>query len=255
MVRQPYIELRHITKEFHLSSGVFTALSDINVVFHAGEFTSVVGRSGSGKSTLMNMITGIDQPTSGEVIVEGQEIHHFTENHRAQWRGQNLGIVFQFYQLIPVLTLLENVMLPMQILGERDLTVTQAQGLTLLDSVGLKEQANLLPSKVSGGQQQCAAIARALANDPPILIADEPTGNLGSMEAEMVFDIFTKLVGEGKTVIMVTHDEDLASRSQRMLRLSDGKLVGEKILRTTKTKSRKKPFFKFGFRRKKRNDA
>ena len=252
---QPFIELRHITKEFRLSSGVFTALSDINVVFHSGEFTSVVGRSGSGKSTLMNMITGIDRPTSGEVLVEGQAIHDLTENQRALWRGKNLGIVFQFYQLIPVLTLLENVMLPMQILGERDLALTETKGLALLDSVGLKQHAHKRPSKVSGGQQQCAAIARALANDPPILIADEPTGNLGSNEAELVFDIFTKLVDEGKTVIMVTHDEDLALRSQRMLRLSDGKLVGEEYVKKARVKLKKIPFFKFGIRRKKRNDA
>ena len=252
---QPFIELRHITKEFRLSSGVFTALSDINVVFHSGEFTSVVGRSGSGKSTLMNMITGIDRPTSGEVLVEGQAIHDLTENQRALWRGKNLGIVFQFYQLIPVLTLLENVMLPMQILGERDLALTETKGLALLDSVGLKQHAHKRPSKVSGGQQQCAAIARALANDPPILIADEPTGNLGSNEADLVFDIFTKLVDEGKTVIMVTHDEDLALRSQRMLRLSGGELVGREHVRKASVKFKKLPFFKFGIRRKKRNDA
>lgn len=223
----PYIELLHVTKQFQLSSGVFTALEDINVIFRSGEFTSVVGRSGSGKSTLMNMVTGIDQPSSGEVMVDGRPIHHLTENQRARWRGKNLGIVFQFYQLIPVLSLLENVMLPMQILGDQDLSGCEGRALALLDAVGLHDQAGKRPSKVSGGQQQCAAIARALANDPPILIADEPTGNLGSAEARMILDIFSQLVAQGKTVIMVTHDEELASRSQRMIQLSDGRLVAD----------------------------
>ena len=239
----PLIELQNITKEFELSSGVFTALSDINVVFHAGEFTSVVGRSGSGKSTLMNMITGIDKPTKGEVIVDGKAIHHLSENQRAIWRGKNLGIVFQFYQLIPVLSLLENVMLPMQILGNNDLAAAKAKALTLLDTVGLKDQANKHPSKVSGGQQQCAAIARSIANDPPILIADEPTGNLGTEEAMMVMGIFNRLVEEGKTVIMVTHDDDLASQTQSKLQLSDGHLVTDKVNGKRVEKVTKRGFF------------
>ncbi len=221
------IELRNVSKEFALASGVFTALSDINIIFRAGEFTSVVGRSGSGKSTLMNMITGIDQPSSGEVIVDGSLIHNLSENNRARWRGRNLGIVFQFYQLIPVMSLLENVMLPMQIMGEKDLAICESKALELLDSVGLREQADMRPSRVSGGQQQCAAIARSLANDPSILIADEPTGNLGSSEANMILQIFAQLVDRGKTVIMVTHDHDLAARSHRILQLSDGRLVSD----------------------------
>ena len=252
-IGQPFIELQHITKEFRLSSGVFTALSDINVVFRSGEFTSVVGRSGSGKSTLMNMITGIDQPTHGEVIVDGEAIQDFSENQRARWRGKNLGIIFQFYQLIPVMSLLENVMLPMQILGNKDLAATEAKALALLDAVGLKEHAYKRPSKVSGGQQQCAAIARALANDPPILIADEPTGNLGSVEAAMVMDIFNKLVEEGKTVIMVTHDDDLASQTTRKLRLSDGELVGDQPIKKKATKPQKKRLFNLWRGRKQRN--
>jgi len=221
------IELRNVSKQFALASGVFTALSDINIIFRAGEFTSVVGRSGSGKSTLMNMITGIDQPSSGEVIVDGSLIHNLSENNRARWRGKNLGIVFQFYQLIPVMSLLENVMLPMQIMGEKDLAICESRALDLLDSVGLREQADMRPSRVSGGQQQCAAIARSLANDPSIFIADEPTGNLGSSEASMIMEIFTQLVDQGKTVIMVTHDSDLSARSHRILQLSDGKLISD----------------------------
>lgn len=224
---QSSIELRNLTKQFALASGVFTALSDINVNFRSGEFTSVVGRSGSGKSTLMNMITGIDRPSSGEVIVDGKPIHSLSETKRARWRGRNLGIVFQFYQLIPVMSLLENVMLPMQILGEKDLAVCEARALDLLDSVGLRAQAGMRPSRVSGGEQQCAAIARSLANDPSILLADEPTGNLGSSEASMILEIFTQLVDQGKTVIMVTHDSDLAARSHRILQLSDGKLISD----------------------------
>jgi len=224
---QSNIELRKLTKKFTLASGVFTALSDINVIFRAGEFTSVVGRSGSGKSTLMNMITGIDKPSSGEVLVDEKPIHSLSENKRARWRGRSLGIVFQFYQLIPVMSLLENVMLPMQILGEKELAVCEARALDLLDAVGLRAQAGMRPSKVSGGQQQCAAIARSLANDPSILIADEPTGNLGSSEASMIMEIFTQLVDQGKTVIMVTHDAELAARSHRILQLSDGKLISD----------------------------
>jgi len=222
-----YISLQHVTKNFTLASGVFTALDDVNIDFRSSEFTCVVGRSGSGKSTLMNMITGIDKPSAGKIVVAGNPIQDFTENERARWRGKNLGIVFQFYQLIPVLSLLENVMLPMQILGETDLPKIEQKALQLLSTVNLQDQAHQRPERVSGGQQQCAAIARALANDPPILIADEPTGNLGSEDAAMVLDIFVRLVREGKTVIMVTHDNDLAQQADRIIRLADGKVVGD----------------------------
>jgi len=222
-----YISLQHVTKNFTLASGVFTALDDVNIDFRSSEFTCVVGRSGSGKSTLMNMITGIDKPSAGKIVVAGNPIQDFTENERARWRGKNLGIVFQFYQLIPVLSLLENVMLHMQILGETDLPKIEQTALQLLSTVNLQDQAHQRPERVSGGQQQCAAIARALANDPPILIADEPTGNLGSEDAAMVLDIFVRLVREGKTVIMVTHDNDLAQQADRIIRLADGKVVGD----------------------------
>ena len=222
-----FIKLEHVTKQFPLPSGVFTALDDINSGFRSGEFTCVVGRSGSGKSTLMNMITGIDKPTSGKILVDGQAIQDLSENERTLWRGKNLGIVFQFYQLIPVLSLLENVMLPMQIKGELEQQTCEKKAMQLLSVVNLHDQANQRPERVSGGQQQCAAIARALANDPPILIADEPTGNLGSEDAAMVMEIFMRLVKEGKTVIMVTHDNDLAKKAGRVLQLSDGKIVGD----------------------------
>lgn len=234
-----YIGLQHVTKQFVLSSGVFTALDDITIDFHSSEFTCVVGRSGSGKSTLMNMITGIDKPTSGKIVVEGQTIQDFSENERALWRGRNLGIVFQFYQLIPVLSLLENVMFPMQLLGELEQKACEERALELLSTVNLRDQAYQRPERVSGGQQQCAAIARALANNPPILIADEPTGNLGSNDAAMVLDIFMHLVDEGKTVIMVTHDNDLARNANRVIQLSDGRIIGdssEKRKNSTKAK-------------------
>ncbi len=222
-----FIKLEHVSKQFPLPSGVFTALDDINSGFRSGEFTCVVGRSGSGKSTLMNMITGIDKPTSGKILVDGRAIQELSENERTLWRGKNLGIVFQFYQLIPILSLLENVMLPMQIKGDLNQQACEEKAMQLLSTVNLLDQATQRPEKASGGQQQCAAIARALANDPPILIADEPTGNLGSEDAAMVMEIFMRLVQAGKTVIMVTHDNDLAKKAGRVLQLSDGRIVGD----------------------------
>lgn len=222
-----FIQLSEISKIYHTAAGNFIALKDINLIFHQSEFTSVVGRSGSGKSTLMNMITGIDRPTSGEVTVAGQRIHQLSETRMARWRGENLGIVFQFYQLLPVLSLLENVMLPMQIAKKYSPAEREARALDLLAQVGLEDFADHVPTRVSGGQQQSAAIARALANDPPILIADEPTGNLGSNEAEKILDIFRRFTLDGKTIIMVTHDHDLASTAQRMITLSDGYMVAD----------------------------
>jgi len=221
------IELKRVCKVYHTTAGDFTALHDIHLTFRQGEFVSVAGRSGSGKSTLMNMITGIDKPSSGEILVAGQPLHNMSENEMARWRGRNLGIVFQFYQLIPVLSLLENVLLPMQIAGLFTPEERETRARSLLDEVGLGGQIHKRPHTVSGGQQQSAAIARALANDPPILIADEPTGNLGSAAADNVFRIFERLSGSGKTVIYVTHDNELAQRAGRALRLSDGRLADD----------------------------
>ena len=224
---QPFARLEHINKVFSVAGMDFVALKNINIAFNQHEFTAVVGRSGSGKSTLMNMITGIDRPTSGTVLVDGIEIHRLSETAMAKWRGENLGIVFQFYQLIPVLSLLENVMLPMQISGKYNHPERLNRAYSLLEQVNLKDFANKKPFMVSGGQQQSTAIARALANDPPIIIADEPTGNLSSGEADQVFRIFQQLSSIGKTIIMVTHDNDLANRAQRVLKLVDGKLISE----------------------------
>jgi len=223
----PYIKLIDLSKTYHTDAGDFLALNHLNVCFNQGEFASIVGRSGSGKSTLMNMITGIDRPTSGKVLIKEQKIQNFNETYMARWRGENLGIVFQFYQLIPVLTLLENVILPMQIAQKYTRTERHQRALDLLDQVGLITVKDQFPSTVSGGQQQSAAIARALANDPPIIIADEPTGNLGSSEAKNILSIFHKLSKQGKTIIMVTHDLELANNAQRILHLSDGILVND----------------------------
>jgi putative ABC transport system ATP-binding protein len=223
--RQPVIEMRDIFKVFKTQAGDFTALKGITTFFYPGEFVSVVGKSGSGKSTLVNMLTGIDHPTSGCVTVNGIPIHEMSESQMSIWRGQNLGIVFQFFQLLPMLTIRENIMLPMDLADSYPLKERLERADALLGLVGLTEVAEELPGAISGGLQQSAAIARALANDPPILIADEPTGNLDSRAAEDVVDIFTQFAGSGKTIIMVTHDPSLARRTSRTLLLSDGKLV------------------------------
>ena len=229
MNSQPFAQLQNINKVFNIAGMNFIALENINISFNQHEFTAVVGRSGSGKSTLMNMMTGIDRPTSGTVLIDGVEIHHLSETAMAKWRGENLGIVFQFYQLIPVLNLLENVILPMQISGKYSHLERVDRAYSLLEQVNLKKFANQKPFMVSGGQQQSTAIARALANDPPIIIADEPTGNLSSGEADQIFRIFQQLSESGKTIIMVTHDHDLAIRAQRVLKLEDGRFASENL--------------------------
>ncbi|MGW8251414.1 MAG: ATP-binding cassette domain-containing protein, partial [Anaerolineales bacterium] len=219
------IEMRDIVKTFKTADTEFTALKGVTTCFDKGEFVSIVGKSGSGKSTLVNMLTGIDHPTSGSVRVGDTYIHKMSENEMSRWRGRNLGIVFQFFQLMPTLTLLENIMLPMALCGNCGPVQREKRSLELLDLVGLQGLADKLPAAVSGGQQQSAAIARALANDPPILIADEPTGNLDSRSADEVFEIFDGLIEQGKTILMVTHDSGLARRTHRTMLLSDGELI------------------------------
>lgn len=223
--RRALIEMKEIVKIFHTGGGEFVALNNISVDFYRGEFVSVVGKSGSGKSTLVNMITGIDHPTQGSVVIAGTPIHTLQESPMSVWRGKNLGIVFQFYQLLPTLSLLENVMLPMDFCNTYPAAEREPRARDLLQRMGLAGAEDKLPAAVSGGQQQTAAIARALANDPPILIADEPTGNLDSKTAEAVFELFSKLVEGGKTVVMVTHDPGLAARTNRVVHLHDGRLV------------------------------
>ena len=221
------IEMVNISKVFKSLAGEFTALKDINACFYPGEFVGVVGRSGSGKSTLVNMLTGIDHPTTGSVRIVDTYPHALSGSRMAVWRGHNLGIVFQFFQLLPMLSLLENILLPMDFCNRYAPEEREERALHLLSMVGLEKSAYELPGAISGGQQQSAAIARALANDPPIVIADEPTGNLDSRAAENVMAIFEGLVEADKTVLMVTHDRGLAERTQRILVLSDGELVDE----------------------------
>ena len=224
------ISLHKITKTYQTPTGDFDALKNISLVFSCGEFISVVGKSGSGKSTLLNMLTGIDRPTMGTVLVDNVDIHKMNESTIARWRGENMGIVFQFYQLLPMLSLLENVMLPMDFCDTVPEDKRQDRALDLLAMVGLTDYAYHMPNEVSGGQQQNAAIARALANDPPIIVADEPTGNLDSRAAEIIFDIFDALTLQGKTIIMVTHDDALAERASRLVRLVGGKIAEDTTL-------------------------
>jgi ABC-type lipoprotein export system ATPase subunit len=223
------IKMRNIVKTYETPVGDFHALRGVDVDFYRGEFVGVVGKSGSGKSTLVNMITGIDRPTSGTVEVGGTFVHNLNESRMARWRGENLGIVFQFFQLLPMLSLLENVMLPMDLSSKYPYAERETRAMELLKMVGLEKYANKMPAAVSGGQQQTAAIARALANDPPLLLADEPTGNLDFRTAAHVFEIFEELVSTGKTIVMVTHDPVLAQQTSRILLLSDGEVINEAI--------------------------
>jgi putative ABC transport system ATP-binding protein len=225
------IEASHVVKTFKTAAGPFTALKEVDLRINRGEFVAIIGKSGSGKSTLLNMLTGIDRPSAGEVFVDNTPIHTLSEGQLAKWRGKHLGIVFQFFQLLPTLTLLENVMLPMDLCGlyarER-----KKRAMGLLELVEMGDQAHKLPAAVSGGQQQRVAIARALANNPPILVADEPTGNLDSKTAQSVFDLFEVLIASGKTIVMVTHDADLAKRVDRAVIVSDGEVIDEYLART-----------------------
>lgn len=219
------VDMLSVRKTYVTGAGEFEALKGINLQVDAGEFVAVVGKSGSGKSTLINMITGIDRPTGGEVWVAGTPVHTLTENQIAVWRGMTVGVVFQFFQLLPTLTVLENVMLPMDFCNIHEPWDRPKRALSLLEMVGVSEQAHKLPANLSGGQQQRVAIARSLANDPPLLVADEPTGNLDSKTAAAVIDFFKELASKGKTILMVTHDNDLARRSGRIVTVYDGQVV------------------------------
>jgi putative ABC transport system ATP-binding protein len=224
------LDLRQVEKAYQTPAGDFYALKGIDLQVQPGEFVAIVGKSGAGKSTLINMVTGIDRPTAGQVRVGPHAVHDMSEDRIAAWRGQNVGVIFQFFQLLPMLTCAQNVMLPMDF---ADLYNTpkerRERALYLLDQVGIPEQADKLPSAVSGGQRQRVAIARALANDPMFLAADEPTGNLDSKTADAVFGVFQKLVDQGKTMLMVTHDRDLASRVSRTVRIADGEIVDDAL--------------------------
>jgi putative ABC transport system ATP-binding protein len=218
------IRLRDVVKTYETGAGDVSVLKRISLQVRPGEFVSVVGPSGSGKSTMLNMITGIDRPTSGEVLVGGEAVHELSENELARWRGRNIGVIFQFFQLLPTLSIVENVMLPMDFCNAYKRRERKQRAMALLDQVGIADQAYKLPSELSGGQQQRAAIARALANDPLLLVGDEPTGNLDMKTANDVFEMFEGLVDQGKTVMIVTHDQGLSKRTQRVLHLLDGQL-------------------------------
>ena len=219
------IELHQVVKVYENAAGGFRALNGVDLAIDRGEFVGIIGRSGSGKSTLMNMITGIDRPTSGDVLVGDTAVHRLSENQMARWRGRNLGIVFQFFQLLPTLSVLENVTLPMDFCRTLPLRERRTHALALLEMVDMAEHAYKLPAALSGGQQQRVAIARSLANDPPLIIADEPTGNLDSKTADTVFGLFERLTAEGKTVVMVTHDTGLAQRIRRTVLIADGEII------------------------------
>ncbi len=221
------IDLNAVTKSYQTDAGPFLALKDIDLHVEAGEFVAIVGKSGSGKTTLINMITGLDRPTDGEILVGGAAVQKLGENQLAAWRGRTIGVIFQFFQLLPTLTALENVMLPMDFCATPAFAERRARALELLALMEIDGHANKLPAKLSGGQQQRVAIARALATDPPILAADEPTGNLDSKTASAVFALFERLAGLGKTILMVTHDPDLARRAGRQLHIADGVIVND----------------------------
>jgi ABC-type lipoprotein export system ATPase subunit len=223
------IQLQEVVKTFKNAAGEFTVLKGVNLSLQKGQFVAIVGKSGSGKSTLLNMITGIDHPSSGRVVIAGTDIYQMSESERSLWRGKNLGVVFQFFQLLPMLTLLENVMLPMDYVGIYDFDERPKRAMELLKLVGLEGQAHKLPVAVSTGQQQSAAIARALATDPPIICADEPTGNLDSHSADVIIKLFDDLVKSGKTIAMVTHDPSLTERTSRTIIISDGELIDETV--------------------------
>jgi putative ABC transport system ATP-binding protein len=219
------IDLNDVFKSYETGAGDVPVLKDINLKVNEGEFVSVVGPSGSGKSTMLNMITGIDRPTDGEVYVAGEAVHEMSENQLARWRGKNVGVIFQFFQLLPTLSIVENVMLPMDFCRTYPTRQRRIRAMELLELVDIADQAHKLPSALSGGQQQRAAIARALANDPPVLVGDEPTGNLDTHTADEVFDLFENLVDQGKTLVIVTHDRGLSARTRRTLHLLDGRLA------------------------------
>lgn len=223
------IQMQDVVKVYSTAAGEFAALKGISLQVGTGEFLGIVGKSGAGKSTLLNMITGVDHLTSGEVVVNTKEssvsLHKLTEDAIASWRGRNLGVVYQSFQLLPMLTLVENIMLPMDLCGRFNPKQSRERALELLQLVEIEDHANKYPTQISGGQQQRVAIARALANDPQILVADEPTGSLDSMTADHIFEVFEHLVSDrGKTIVMVTHDESLKSRFTRTLAIVDGEM-------------------------------
>lgn len=221
----PLIQVKNLQKTYAIGTTKIPALRGVSFDVQRGEFVAVVGPSGSGKSTLLNLIAGVDTLTDGEVLIDGRSIHQLNETERSRWRGVSVGIVFQFFQMLPTMSLLANVMLPMELAGRYTPAERRDRATHLLTRVGLADHIHKLPSRVSGGQQQRAAIARALANEPPLILGDEPTGNLDSGSAENIFTLFSELAAAGTTVLMVTQDEQLAARIPRRITLSEGLVV------------------------------
>ena len=221
----PFIALSRVTKTYDTPAGAFNALSDVSAEIDRGEFVAVAGQSGSGKSTLLNLLAGIDRPTSGEIVVDGARVHEMSERALSTWRGRAIGIVFQFFQLLPTLTACENVMLPMDFCGTWPARERRERALSLLHRLGVADQADKLPAKLSGGQQQRVAVARALANAPRLLLADEPTGNLDSRTSQALLELLATLAAEGQTIVMVTHDHAALDYAQRTIALVDGRVA------------------------------
>ena len=227
MSSPPLISLNGVAKTYASMAAPVVALHEVNLDIQQGEFVAVIGKSGSGKTTLINLLTGIDSPSAGSIRIASTEVHTLNQEGLSAWRGRSVGIVFQFFQLLPSLTIAENVMLPMDFCNTYAPRERLRRALDLLDQMGIAEQADKLPTALSGGQQQRAAIARALANDPPLIVANEPTGNLDSHTAEQVIEFFAHLVSGGKTVVMVTHERDLSRYFARSITLRDGTIVGD----------------------------
>jgi putative ABC transport system ATP-binding protein len=221
------IEVRDVVKTYPLGAAEVIALDHLSVAIAHGEFAAIVGRSGSGKTTLLNLLAGIDRPTSGTVRVDGADLGTLSESELAAWRGENVGLVFQFFQLLPTLTVIENVMLPMDFAKKIPVGERRDRAQQLLERVGIGDQADKVPTTLSGGQQQRAAIARALANDPPLLLADEPTGNLDSVTAAAVLDVFADLNADGQTIVVVTHERDIRAIAGREVTLVDGRVAAD----------------------------
>ncbi|MDA3851847.1 MAG: ABC transporter ATP-binding protein [Spirochaetaceae bacterium] len=227
---QRLIELKNLYKTYQLPWGKLNAVHDISLELQSGEFLAVVGQSGSGKTTLINLVCGIDSLSSGSIRIGDTQLEQLSQRKLNLWRGSNLGVVFQFFQLLPTLSIMENILLPMNFCNIIPVNQRKDRALALLDRVGILEQANKFPSHLSGGQQQRAAIARSLANDPSIICADEPTGNLDSQTSDKILDLFAELAREGKTILMVTHERDVSTHATREIRLHDGKIVQDRSI-------------------------
>jgi putative ABC transport system ATP-binding protein len=226
--KKSLLRIKNVTKSFNSSGKTFDALKNVNLKIREGEFIAITGKSGSGKSTLLNIITGIDHPSQGSVVINGIQVHTLNETHLAKWRGKNIGIVFQFFQLIPTLSIFENLILAMDLVDIIPKKEREERAKSLLKRVGILKHRNKLPSALSGGEQQRAAIARSLINNPPILVADEPTGNLDSKTTEVIGKLFSDFVKEGKTIIVVTHEKELGSDYNRVITLKDGFIESDK---------------------------